>query len=521
MLDSQLSRAARTAARLRLPRHPPALPVSPEEFAENVNTDSSTTEPGRARRAAHSAGVPSGPRRPGGVPEVRKRARRQRSMRLMLTVLTVLSVLAATGSVFGYQYVAGLVPETADIGGLSSVEKGDPVNILLVGSDSRDGLSEAELDASQTDEVEGRRTDTIMVLHANPRTGKATIVSIPRDLRTRVNGQINKINAAGAGGPELLVDTVEQTTGLEINHYVEVNFAGFIKVVEALDGVEICNDSGEALVDKMAGLNLKPGCHRLQGPEALSFVRARYIGGNGDYGRIDRQQQFLRALMKEMTSSGNLVNVPKMLEVGRAVSGVVETDSGFSVTNGVDLARQFGDLSTETVDMRVYPSEAREPQCGGCPAYVYPLPEAPLLMQALAAEAEELPPVGFTDPEKNVTLSGVPVLVQNGGGPDGAARTVAYALEDLGVDASIDGNADAPITAPARVVHPADRADEARLLAGLLGKDTELVPADPADPNAPERSLIVTIGPGFSGLGNQPGASQVNGETNAAAAENP
>src|SRR4029450_265599 len=133
------------------------------------------------------------------------------------------------------------------------------MNILLVGSDSRDGLTRRQLGRIQTVEVPGRRTDTIMILHVSPDRPKPVMVSLPRDLRATVNGRTNKINAAFAfGGPDLLVRTVEETTGLPINHYAEIDFAGFLQVVDALGGIALCNRSRHRPGDRYAHLRQHP-----------------------------------------------------------------------------------------------------------------------------------------------------------------------------------------------------------------------------------------------------------------------
>jgi LCP family protein required for cell wall assembly len=195
-------------------------------------------------------------------------ARRRRNLLRTLAILAVLvAVLASAGLVYGYRYADGLVRKgKRPVAGLTPVGSGQPMNILLVGSDSRTGLTRRQLGRIQTVKMPGRRTDTIMVLHVSPRRDKAVMVSLPRDLRTTVDGRTSKINTAFAvGGPGLLVRTVEQTTGLPINHYAEIDFAGFLKVVDALGGITLCNRSGHRLDDPYANLHMGPGCKDMRG----------------------------------------------------------------------------------------------------------------------------------------------------------------------------------------------------------------------------------------------------------------
>ena len=166
-------------------------------------------------------------------------------------------------------------------------------NYLLLGSDSREGLTAEQLDEMATEQVEGNRTDTIMVLHHSD-SGPSSLVSIPRDSYVPIPGHgTQKINAAFAiGGPQLMAATVEQATGLRLDGYLEIGFGGFAGVVDALGGVNIC--VAQPMDDPMAGINLQPGCQVLSGPTALGYVRARHSDPRGDIGRAERQRQFLQ-----------------------------------------------------------------------------------------------------------------------------------------------------------------------------------------------------------------------------------
>jgi LCP family protein required for cell wall assembly len=176
---------------------------------------------------------------------------------------------------------------------------------VLVGSDSRVGLTPAQqrlLHTGSTKVAEGKRTDSIILVHVPSGSGKPALISLPRDSYLPIPGHgHNKINAAySLGGPRLLVKTIEQVTGVRIDGYVEIGFGGFASVVDSLGGVDICVK--RAMDDPKAGINLKAGCQTLDGPNALGYVRARYSDPLGDIGRAQRQRQFLGAIMKKAVS---------------------------------------------------------------------------------------------------------------------------------------------------------------------------------------------------------------------------
>jgi LCP family protein required for cell wall assembly len=177
---------------------------------------------------------------------------------------------------------------------------------LIVGSDSREGLSAAERQRLATGQAAGRRTDTMMLLHI-PRRGAPVLVSLPRDSYVPIPGHgRNKLNAAYAfGGPRLLARTVEGVTGIRIDHYMEIGFDGFASLVDAAGGVRMCIP--RPMNDPNAGLRLNAGCQVLDSRQALGYVRTRK-GGRGDLDRVVRQQQFLSALIGRLTSPGVLLN---------------------------------------------------------------------------------------------------------------------------------------------------------------------------------------------------------------------
>jgi LCP family protein required for cell wall assembly len=242
-------------------------------------------------------------------------------------------------------------------------------NFLLLGSDSRAGLGKL---AEET--VPGQRADTIIVAHVDAAHHHTVVLSIPRDLLVAIPGHgMNKINTAFGYGPDLMVRTVEQLTRLQINHYAEINFAGFQELVDALNGVPICIK--EPLFDKPAGLNLpQAGCYKLHGPQALAFVRARHVEGDliPDFSRIARQQQFIRAVIQRSLSVNAVFDLPKLAQ---AAKNNLVIDKDLDLYSLQDLTKTLAGLGQQAVDFRVLPVrtavingidyvEAVQPQAG-------------------------------------------------------------------------------------------------------------------------------------------------------------
>lgn len=208
-----------------------------------------------------------------------------------------------------------------------AVEDTAGTNWLLVGSDSREGLTPEEQQQLHTGQDEGaQRTDTIMLVHMG--SSGTTLVSLPRDSyvyipeHTDVDGNLqeqrrNKLNAAySQGGAPLLVETVEFNTGLKIDHYMEIGFKGIRDLTDAVGGVDICVP--QDYNDEKSNLNVKAGCQELDGVTALAYVRMRYADPRGDIGRIERQQQYLGAVMKKVSKVTTLLNPIAMYQVSTA-----------------------------------------------------------------------------------------------------------------------------------------------------------------------------------------------------------
>ncbi|MER6559148.1 LCP family protein [Streptomyces sp. NPDC001027] len=261
--------------------------------------------------------------------------------RIKWTAITVVTVLVVT-TVGTYFWADGKLKREVDLSKvIDRPEGGDGTNYLIVGSDSREGMSAEEKQKLHTGSAEGKRTDSMMILHVG--SGGDTLISLPRDsdveLPTFVGsesgktykgtGRHIKLNAAYAtDGPELLVRTIEFNTGLRIDHYVEIGFAGFASIVDAVGGVEITID--KAFKDKYSGADFQAGKQTLNGEEALAFVRTRHAFAASDLQRTKNQQKFLAALAHEVATPGTVLNPFKLYPTMSAGldSLIVDKDMG-------------------------------------------------------------------------------------------------------------------------------------------------------------------------------------------------
>lgn len=203
-------------------------------------------------------------------------------------------------------------------------------NWLLVGSDSRAGLSQEDADrltAGELDDTVGR-TDTIMVVNIPTFGGTPSIISFPRDSYVNIPGHgMDKINVAfSVGGPQLLQQTIEQATGWRIDHYAEIGFGGFANLVDAVGGINMCLEA--PLQDPMAGVDLQAGCQDMDGVTALGYVRSRYTSAGGDLDRAQRQRDFVAALSKKIASPGTLLNPFKLFPVIDGMTASLTVDEG-------------------------------------------------------------------------------------------------------------------------------------------------------------------------------------------------
>lgn len=284
----------------------------------------------------------------------------------IITSLSVGVVLISAFSWLGLGQVSDAINRIDAFGNVSSRpdKPNKALNYLLVGSDTREGLTKEQmklLRVGSTKTAAGSRSDTMLIVHISKARDKATIISIPRDSlvtipehpssldKTRIiPAAKGKINAAFAfGGPSLLIQTIEDETGIRIDHYIEIGFAGFAGMVDALGGIEVCTKRD--IDDPGSHLVLPAGVHTLNGVEALKYVRTRDFDGMGDLGRMQRQQQFMSAVLRKVTSTGVLLNPIKLVNFFNAAIATVKTDSELNKSDLLTLAKQMKNLSSSNV----------------------------------------------------------------------------------------------------------------------------------------------------------------------------
>ena len=286
-----------------------------------------------------------------------------RSIKILTGIsIAVLAISAVSALAFGT--VTASINKIDVFNGIEKrpEKKSTAMNYLLVGSDTREGLSKAELKALRVGSVAtaaGKRSDTMLLVHISKARDKAVMISIPRDTfalipeHTSKTGKLipavySKINSSfNWGGAPLLIQTIEEMTELKIDHYIEINFAGFARIVDSIGGVEICTKKN--INDLKSHLVLEAGVHTLNGIESLKYVRTREFDGMGDIGRMQRQQAFMSAVLRKATSAGVLLNPVTMASFINSALSAVTTDSELKNSDLIALAKQMKSLSTSSV----------------------------------------------------------------------------------------------------------------------------------------------------------------------------
>ncbi len=489
-----------------------------DAFDDDAFADDYDDEPAPAW--APRAGGPTRPGPPGRPPRapravVLKQRRRRRRFLIGLTFF-LSATITMVGSGFVYlQFRLGQIPRV-DVPSLVGDRDGGVMNVLLVGSDSRDRLEGKEALQAGKGSVSGQRSDTIMVLHIDPQQEQAAILSIPRDLYVPIAGEgySDRVNAAFAlGGAQGLIETIQQSLGITINHYVEVDFVGFKDIVDAVGGVKLYLPAW--VRDFTSGLDLHEiGCVEVDGTQGLAWVRSRnfeYLLPDGltwttdpraDLGRIERQQDFIRRMLKKALSSGitNPLQLNKLIGIGVRDVTLDETLSTKDITT---LARRFNNLDADSVALLTLPTTPDD--IDGASVLLLREDEAqPYLDRINGLEGAPLPSPGGETPAAGPTTTlpadsllypeDVEIRVLNGEGTPGAAAEAARALASAGF--VIDGTGDATATARTTIRHPADALAPAQVLQRSLAGGAELV----VDDTVTGTDVVLVIGADYDGL---------------------
>jgi LCP family protein required for cell wall assembly len=263
-----------------------------------------------------------------------------------MQVVAVVVALAILGGVGSYFWLNSKLNRSVTLPSYSGQSAGQ--NWLIAGSDSRQGLSSQQIKSLHVGFDSGTlNSDSLMLLHIG--SSGPVLISIPRDSYVPIPGHgSNKMNAALAfGGPSLLIQTVENVTGLRIDHYMGIGFGGLVGVVNQVGGVNICLPT--ALHDTNSGVNLAAGCHNLNGTQALAFVRDRHSFATQDLQRIEDQRAFLKALLSKATSPGVYLNPFTALPFGSSAASSISVDQGTQLYDLIKVAFALRNPQTGTV----------------------------------------------------------------------------------------------------------------------------------------------------------------------------
>lgn len=408
-------------------------------------------------------GMTTSPRRSAAAPVLPPR-RKRRFARFLAWTACILSALILLVSIGGYLLINNVVGNFNKEEGV--IQDGGKAaahgqTFLLVGSDSREGLSREEQQRLRTGSGNyGKHSDTMILAHVSHRNGgHATLVSLPRDSLVEVpeftdaKGKVHpkhrsKLNAAyGLGGPKLAVATIQNATGVHIDHYVEINFTGFLRMVDAIGGVEVCITKAVAakLPDKDSGLDLPAGTSRVEGKQALAYVRARHIYPSQDLGRVQAQQKFIGAMIRQTLSAGTISNPLKVKRLLDALGDSITTDRGFKSKDLLNLATSLRNFSPKKVTFATVPVEEPNHRVSGLGSTVlWDVPAA----QAMFTLINQDKPVDDSRDDKAVKPSEVTVQVLNGSGTAGLGSKTKRELDKSGF-----GSAGTAKTAP----EPAER----------------------------------------------------------------
>ena len=315
---------------------------------------------------------PGDPADPGAPKRKAKKRKRHTVAKVLLATVLVLAMVTGLGTIWLYRHlnsnlnVLDISDQLTDQPEKIAVEgPHEPLNILVMGSDSRDceGCNIDNLTGG------GQRSDTTILLHVSADRSRAYGISIPRDsmvdrpdCKDEDGGSIPGADyvmwneAFGLGGPACTIQQFQQLTGVRLDHFVVVNFEGFKDMVDAVGGVEMCIP--EDIYDPSHGINIEAGTRKLEGTEALNYVRARYTIGNGsDTGRMKRQQAFIASMTSAVVSAGTLARPDRLVRFLNAATSSLTVDPGLeNVVKIADLGLQFQDTGLNKIQFITIPN---------------------------------------------------------------------------------------------------------------------------------------------------------------------
>ncbi|MEI7507188.1 MAG: LCP family protein [Actinomycetes bacterium] len=300
----------------------------------------------------------------------RQSARRRRAIFPQINTLTigvVFVALTAIGLIIATRQQEANVHRADELGGVLADKSGPFVNYLLVGSDTRETSDPNSPDyggIGNTNDAGGRRSDTVMIMHVDNELGVASIMSLPRDLWIDIPGHgKDRLNSAYSHGADILVNTVQGSLGIPLNHYIEVDFTSFKHIVNALGGVDICFEYPTR--DLNTGLNVPaPGCYTLDQYQSLAYARSRYyevfrdgawdVDGRADLGRIERQQVFLQAAISKAIEQ-TTANPMRTSELINAAVDSLTVDPGLNLLETADYLKPLASGGVKRYSLSVVP----------------------------------------------------------------------------------------------------------------------------------------------------------------------
>ena len=423
---------------------------------------------------------------------------RRWSRRLVIITSVFLAVcLVSAGLVYGYvRFRLGQL-KTVRLPALTGVGKG-PMNILLVGSNTRTGLDPGEAAAfGSASEVPGARSDVTMILHLDPTSRSASLLSIPRDLfvplpRRSISGAYGKIDAALNDGPNNLITAIQDDLGIPINHYVEINFDGFQRTINAIGGISM--SFPVPLRDPFSGLRItQTGCQHLDGATALAVVRARHLqylafgrwhdDPQSDLARIRRDHTFLRIFATAAKSQAQLTNPLRLNALVGGLTNQVTVDTGLNANTLIALFRRFRHLNPDAVPQTTLPITVvgNYHYAGGSYGDV-DMPVEPLDHQVIDGWARL--PAG--DPPSSTGLQ-----IVNISGRARRAATIAAQMTALGYRVTDTSTAPSPSLTTETLIryHPGSVTQGL----GVLGHLTGSVMMEP-DPAVADGTVVIDVG---------------------------
>ncbi|MFJ7105755.1 MULTISPECIES: LCP family protein [Streptomyces] len=516
----------------RGPRNPGAgntrgRSASPDQAPERPGREAPGRDvpPQRRRRGAQEEESPAGRR------GRRPAKKNQKARKVLLWGSGTVAFLVLAAGVGGYLYLEHLndnITSVSDDGASTGgFKKDQAINILLIGTDKRTGAG----NEGYGDKGSAGHADTTILLHVSKDRSNATALSIPRDLivdipdcPTQQEDGSEKVIPGSVGArfntslgqngrtPSCTMRTVTELTGIKPDNFMVADFNAVKTLTTAVGGVEVC--LGKDINDPDSHLNLPKGTHRIEGEEALAFVRTRHsVGLGGDLSRIELQQQFLSSLMRELKSNDTLTSPSKMIKLAEAGTKALTVDSQLNSINKLkDLGLELGKLNVknltfttipvvdnpaETVKATVVLDKAKAPQ-------VFDLIRNDVsFTEVKQKQKKEKAAVAARLKGEKAPASEVRVRILNGGAPAGSAQsTLSWLQVDEGVGKSENaGNAPAEL-AKTTLEYAPDQADQARRLADIMGLSASaLKPGESVTNSQGLPAMTLTLGKDFKGAG--------------------